>query len=324
MKKNIAVLYGGDSSEWEISMKSGKQVSEHIDKARYNVYNVLIRGVKWVVQQPGAPDTDIDKNDFSATIDGQKIKFDCAFIVIHGTPGEDGLLQSYFDLLHIRYTSCSAFVSALTMNKYATKCFLRDAGITMAKDVYVHKNEPINYDVLVAALGLPLFVKPNDSGSSFGVTKVKSAAELPRAFDAAFAESNAALVEECIAGREFAQGVFRQNGKPVLLPITEIISQNEFFDYQAKYENKSTEVTPADIAPELAKRISEQSQRIYEHLGCQGIVRVDYIVRGNDMYFIEVNTVPGMSQASIVPQQIRATGKSLAEAYTLFLEEAMA
>ncbi len=324
MKKNIAVLYGGNSSEWEISMKSGKQVSANIDRSRYNVYDVLIRDTCWVVQQVGAPDVAIDKNDFSVTIGGQKVKFDCAFIVVHGTPGEDGLLQSYFDLLHVPYTSCSAFVSALTMNKYATKCFLRDAGVTMAKGMYIRKGEKINYDELERELGFPMFVKANASGSSYGVTKVKQAADLPRAFDEAFAESPAALVEECITGREFGQGVFRHHGKIMLLPITEIISQNEFFDYQAKYEGKSSEVTPAAITPELAKRIGEQTQLIYEQLSCKGVVRVDFIVRNNAIYFIEVNTVPGMSQASIVPQQIVAAGMTLAEAYTMFIEEAMA
>ena len=323
MKKNIAVIYGGNSSEWEISVKSGKQVSESIDSERYSVFNIFICGNQWLLQQENKPDVAIDKNDFSVTINDTKIKFDLAFIVIHGTPGEDGLLQSYFEMLGIPHTSCSAFVSSLTFNKYAAKCFLRDAGIKMAKEIYFRKGGKINYDEIASRLGMPLFVKPDASGSSYGVTKVKSTADLPRAFDEAFAESEAVLAEEYIAGREFGQGVFRTSGKLITLPITEIISQNEFFDYEAKYEGKSAEVTPANISSELAERLTQQSSLIYEYLGCKGIVRVDYIVRDEEIYFLEINTVPGMSQASIVPQQLRAFGMSLADAYTLFIEEAL-
>lgn len=325
MKKNIAVIYGGDSSEFEISVKSGKQVSANIDRNRYNVYEVLLRGRHWVVEQAGHEGIEINKSDFSFTqYDGQKITFDCAFIVIHGTPGEDGLLQSYFEMMKIPYTTCNAFVSTLTFNKYATKCFLRDAGVKLAKEAYFRKGEKIDYDDLERRLGMPMFVKPNASGSSYGVTKVKYPKDFQQAFDDAFAESDAVIVEECITGRELQQGVFKTAGRTIDLPITEILSHNEFFDYEAKYNGASDEITPADTTPELARRISEQSSLIYDYLGCRGIVRIDYIVKENgDIYFLEINTVPGMSEASIVPQQLRAVGVSLKEAYTLLIEDTL-
>jgi D-alanine-D-alanine ligase len=324
MKKNIAVIYGGNSSEFEVSVNSGKQVSAHIDKTRYNVYEVLLMGESWAVQlNEGKDVVEVNKSDFSFTCQGEKIKFDVAFIVIHGTPGEDGLLQSYFGLLHVPYTSCNAFVSMLTFNKYATKCFLRDAGVHMAKDRYFRKGQPVDADALERQLGFPVFVKPNTGGSSCGVTKVKSAAALKRAFEDAFAESDTVIVEECIAGRELQQGVLKTAEKTLSLPVTEIFSHNEFFDYAAKYKGQSKEVTPAELTPELARRISEQSALIYDYLGCKGVVRIDYIVRGEEIYFLEINTVPGMSAQSIVPQQLRAAGVNLTEAFTLLIEDTL-
>jgi D-alanine-D-alanine ligase len=296
-------------------------VSANIDKARYNVYEVLLMGESWAVQLNDGKDVaEVDKSDFSFTAQGEKIKFDVAFIVIHGTPGEDGLLQAYFDMLHVPYTSCNAFVSMLTFNKYATKCFLRDTGVKMAKECYFRKGEPINMEELGQQLGFPMFVKPNAGGSSCGVTKVKSSKELKRAFEDAFAESDTVIAEEYIAGRELQQGVFKIAEKTLDLPVTEIFSQNEFFDYAAKYKGQSREVTPADIMPELSRRLREQSMLIYDYLGCKGVVRIDYLVREDEIYFLEINTIPGMSEQSIVPQQIRATGMSLAEAFTLLIE----
>ena len=324
MKKNIAVIYGGNSSEFEVSVNSGKQVSANIDRTRYNVYEVLLIGESWAVQShDGKTVTEVNKSDFSFVRQGGKIKFDMAFIVVHGTPGEDGLLQAYFDLLHVPYTSCNAFVSMLTFNKYATKCFLRDAGVKMAKERYFRKGEPVHAEELERQLGFPMFVKPNTGGSSCGVTKVKSAAALKRAFDDAFAESDTVLVEEYIAGRELQQGVFKTAGKTLDLPVTEIFSQNEFFDYAAKYKGQSKEITPAALTPELFRRISEQSALIYDCLGCKGVVRIDYIVREEEIYFLEINTVPGMSAQSIVPQQLRAAGMSLTDAFTLLIENSL-
>lgn len=322
--KNIAVIYGGNSSEFEVSIDSGKQVSVHIDRTRYNVYEVLLRGVDWTVQLDGGCETtEIDKSDFSFTCRGEKIAFDCAFIVIHGSPGEDGLLQSYFEMLHIPYTSCDAFVSMLTFNKYATKCFLRDTGVQLADEVYVARNRPVDYCALTQRLGLPLFVKPNASGSSCGVTKVKSEKDLPAAFAAAFAESDTVIAEAFIEGRELQQGVFKAAGRTKVLPVTEIISYNEFFDYEAKYKGRSSEITPADITPALAQRLTEQSSLIYDYLNCRGIVRIDYIVRDEVIYFLEINTIPGLSQASIVPQQLRAAGIALRDVCTWLIEETL-
>ncbi|MDR3235811.1 MAG: D-alanine--D-alanine ligase [Prevotellaceae bacterium] len=321
MKKNIAVIYGGDSSEFEVSVNSGKQVCQNLDRARYNVYEILLRGASWAVQLDGGTRTaEINKSDFSATLDGVGIRFDAAFIMIHGTPGENGLLQAYFDMLHIPYTSCSAFVSALTFNKYATKCFLRDAGIKMAKERYFRRHETIDFAALAHELRFPMFVKPNDSGSSCGITKVKSADGFARAFAAAFAESDAVIVEEYIAGRELQQGVLKTGGKTAVLPVTEIITHNEFFDYDAKYKGQSEEITPAAVAPAVASRLAAHSSLIYDYLGCRGVVRIDYILRADDIYFLEINTIPGMSAQSIVPQQLRAAGINFTDALTSLVE----
>jgi D-alanine-D-alanine ligase len=324
MKKNIAVLYGGNSSEFEVSVNSGKQVSAHIDRTRYNVYEILLMGESWAVKTEGGKKMiEVNKSDFSFICNGEKIKFDAAVIVIHGTPGEDGLLQSYFEMMNIPFTSCNAFVSTLTFNKYATKCFLRDAGVKMAKEVYIRKGDPIDCDEMERKLGFPMFVKPNASGSSYGVTKVKTAKDMKRAFDEAFAESDAVIVEEYIAGRELQQGVFKTEKDRHILPVTEILTKNEFFDYDAKYNGQSEEITPADITPELASRIGEQSSLLYDYLGCKGIVRVDYIVKEGDIYFLEINTIPGMSEQSIVPQQIRAAGMDLTDTFTLLIEDSL-
>jgi D-alanine-D-alanine ligase len=326
MKKNIAVMYGGDSSEYEVSVGSGQQVSAHLDRTRYNVYEILVRARHWTVQGPPGEDGaggEIDKSDFSFLHHGQKVVFDCAFIVIHGTPGEDGLLQSYFDMLGIPYTSCNAFVSTLTFNKYATKCFLRDAGIRMAKDCYLRQGQEVSFDRLEQQLHFPMFVKPNASGSSFGVTKVKRPEDLPQALDSAFRESPAVIVEECIRGRELQQGVFKAGGQITALPVTEIVTENEFFDYNAKYNGQSQEITPAAISPELAACLTRHSTLIYDYLGCSGIVRIDYIVPHNEPWFLEINTVPGMSSASIVPQQIRAAGLQLSAVCTQLIEECL-
>jgi len=323
--KNIAVIYGGNSSEFEVSVSSGRQVAANIDSALYNVYEVLLMGNSWAVQLHGNATVEVDKSDFSfVSPHGEKIKFDAAFIVIHGTPGEDGLLQSYLTMLNIPYTSSNAFVSTLTFNKYAAKCFLRDAGIKMPKDVYITKGEKIDPEELVRRLGLPMFIKPNASGSSFGVSKVKEVKEIKKAMDIAFAESAAVLVEEYISGRELQQGVFKTAKRSIDLPITEIISENEFFDYEAKYMGKSQEITPADIPAELADRMGCVSSLIYDRLGCEGIVRIDYIVHNDEIYFLEINTVPGMSEQSIVPQQLQTVGMTLPEAFSLLLEDILA
>jgi D-alanine-D-alanine ligase len=323
-KKTIAVIYGGNSSEFEVSVNSGKQVSAHLDRSRYRVFDVLLTDTGWAVQvDDGRGAVEIDKSDFSFCYRDEKITFDCAFIVIHGTPGEDGLLPSYFEMLHLPFTSCSAFVSTLTFNKYATKCFLRDTGVKMAKEIYLRKGQPVDASLTGQRLGWPLFVKPNASGSSCGVSKVKDAKALPAALAQAFEESDAVIVEEYIQGRELQQGVLKTAAKAVALPITEILSHNEFFDYDAKYRGQSSEITPADIPPALAQRMTARSLQLYEWLGCRGVVRIDYIVRNDEIYFLEINTIPGMSKKSIVPQQLQAAGLSFSEACTELIEDAI-
>jgi D-alanine-D-alanine ligase len=250
-----------------------------------------------------------------------RLHFDLALIMIHGSPGENGLLQAYFEMIGMPFTTCPATVAAITFNKYACKCFLRDTGVKLAAERFIRRGDGYNpYDISIA-LGLPLFVKPNNGGSSFGVTKVKKLEELNDAIECAFKEDAAILVEEFIDGREMTNGVYEHNGELVRLPVTEIISNNEFFDYEAKYLGASQEICPANIPVELSDRIIELSHKIYRYLGCRGVVRIDYIVRGEEIFFLEINTVPGMTEMSLVPQQIRAAGMTIKEFLTQLLGE---
>lgn len=318
--KTIAIVAGGDSSEFEISVKSAGEV-EQILSARYKAYTIIIKGTTWYWEDKKGRFHNIDKNDFSLSAGEEHIRFDGVFIAIHGTPGENGLLQGYFDMMGIPYTSCSAFCSALTFNKQACKLYLKEYGITMAEAILIRKGESLDPVKLVSQAGLPCFVKPNDSGSSFGVTKVKKAEEMLPAIDTAFKESNEVLIEAFMNGREVACGVLRTKNKTLVLPVTEIISKNEFFDYEAKYTpGRSEEVTPADMPEAITHEIQEISRYIYDLLGCKGIVRVDFIVIGNNPYFIEINTIPGMTKESLVPKQAAAAGISLEELYSLAVE----
>ncbi|MEN6618067.1 MAG: D-alanine--D-alanine ligase [Rikenellaceae bacterium] len=320
MKKIVALIYGGDSSEAEVSVKSGKHMAQHIDRERYEVFEVLIKGSDWGVQLENGTVIQIDKADFSFTDStGRKVNFDIAFIMIHGTPGENGILEAYFEMVGQPSTTCSSVVSAITFNKYACKCYLRDTGILMAREVFMRKGDNYSVEDIVARLGLPLFVKPDSGGSSFGVTKVKRAEDLHLAIEAALSEGDTVLIEECITGREMTNGVFEADGKLVRLPVTEIISKNEFFDYEAKYLGASQEICPAAIPEELSERIIDISHKMYHYLGCKGVVRMDYIVRGEDVFFLEINTVPGMTEMSLVPQQVRAAGMTIKEFLTKLL-----
>lgn len=317
MKKIIiALVYGGDSSEAEVSVKSGKHVASHINSELFEVHEVFIKGSEWKVVSNVPNIFDIDKADFSFSQDGVKVKFDTALIMIHGTPGENGLLQAYFEMIGMKYTTCPSTVSAISFDKYACKCFLRDTGIALAKEVFLHKRDVINEEKIISKLGLPLFVKPNVGGSSFGVTKVKSREELKGALEAAFVEAESILAEEYIEGREMTNGVFESDGKLVTLPVTEIIPDNEFFDYEAKYLGASKEICPAVISNKLSQKIQKTTHEIYRYLGCKGVVRVDYIVREEEVFFLEINTVPGMTEMSLVPQQIRAAGMSISDFVT--------
>jgi D-alanine-D-alanine ligase len=267
----------------------------------------------------------VDKNDFSIRLDNRHIRFDCAFIIIHGTPGENGLLQSYFELLKIPYTSCNAFVSALTFDKYACKAYLRDSGIDMADDILLKKDENVDAGNLVKRLGLPVFVKPNAGGSSFGVTKVNSADELNSALDSARNEGcDEVIVESFIKGRELSHGICIMKDSLIVLPVTEIVSKNEFFDFEAKYTaGKSEEITPARIPDELVVRVQSLTEQICRRLGCRGFSRVDYIYSNDKLYFLEINTIPGFSDASIVPQQLRHAGYEISEVLDALVQDSI-
>jgi D-alanine-D-alanine ligase len=316
--KNIAILTGGDTEERVISLKSGQVVFDHLPQDKYNLYQIDIQGNSWSHIGTG---TQVDKNDFSLTLDGQKIQFDCVFAALHGSPFEDGRLQGYLDIQGIPYTCCDGYVSALTMSKHNTKMQLAPLGIPMAESVLLRKGEPINQTTLLD-LGLPLFVKPNTHGSSFGVTKVKTAEDLLPAIESAFEFDKEVLVEAFMPGREFSNGVLTVNGETVVLPITEIIPEDEFFTFAAKYEGRSKEVTPADLSPELTAQCQHRTAQIYEALRCKGVVRIDYILVGDTFHLLEPNTIPGISPASIVPQQAREHGWDLATFFSLLIEEA--
>ena len=319
--KTIAIAAGGDSSEFEISLKSAKEVGK-ILSAKYLVYIIVIHGTNWYWEDKKGRYHNIDKNDFSLKYDEHRVRFDGVFIAIHGTPGENGLLQGYFDIMGIPYTSCDAFCSALTFNKQACKLFLKEYGIDIPDAILVRKGTELDKTAIIRLVGLPCFVKPNDSGSSFGVSKVKHEEELLAAIESAYKESDEALIETFINGREIACGVIKTKGKTLVLPLIEIISKNEFFDYEAKYtQGRSDEITPAEIPLPLTKEIQRISKYIYETLGCKGIVRVDFIVVGEKPYFIEINTIPGMTKESLVPKEAAAAGITLENLYSMAVED---
>jgi len=317
--KNIALVAGGFTGEYEVSLNSAKNIAASLDARKYKVYTILINRDRWFYEQ-GSDRFDVDKNDFSLTINGEKIKFDFAFITVHGTPGEDGKLQGYLDMLGIPYNTCDATTSAITMNKAYTKAIVEGIhGLHTARSLQIFKTDDAHNMASVAAtLKFPLFIKPNNGGSSVGMSKVHNIAGLHDAFERAFKEDHQILVEEFIQGREFSIGIARLDGHITVLPATEIISTKEFFDYEAKYTpGASEEITPADIPATKYAHIAEIVTEIYLRLNCKGMVRVDFILLDgtNDFYFIEVNTTPGQSAASLIPQQVRAAGMDLGEFY---------
>jgi len=325
MKKKIALVTGGYSGEAVISYKSAVTFYNNL-KNKYEVYKIDIKPDGWVYEDEKGNAFGIDKNDFSLIIDGQKITFELVFIGIHGTPGEDGKLQGYFDVLGLPYTSCNAATSAITFNKRYTTAVGAAYDIPVAKSVLLIKNNFENADALAGKLNFPVFVKPNNGGSSLGISKVNSFSdELGVAIEKAFREDDQVLVEEMITGREFTIGVFKSKGQIIALPITEIISQKEFFDFEAKYEGASKEVTPAEIPNDWKLQIETTAKRVYEVFNCAGVVRIDFIYNAseNKAYMLEINTVPGQSEASIVPQQVRAMGWSLEDFYSSLVEEAL-
>lgn len=323
MQKNIAIVAGGYSSEYEVSIGSAVQVKNNLDQfEEYRNFIIQITDNEWFYEEAGHQ-YPVDKSNFSLWYNDTKLVFDCVFIAIHGTPGEDGLLQSYFELLHIPYTSCDQKTAFLTFNKFACKAYLDRFGIRGADYLMAKKRKKPDYEAIQEKIGFPCFVKPNNSGSSFGVSKVSDGSSLEAAFQKAWEEDDEAIIEQCISGQEFACGVFQTPGKSYVLPVTEIISENEFFDYEAKYKGKSKEVTPAVIPDKLKNEIQESSEKIYRLVNCHGLARVDFLYDGNQLYFLEINTVPGLSKESIVPQQIRAAGYTVPQFYKWMLEEAM-
>lgn len=320
-KKSVAVIYGGNSSEHQVSIQSGKNVAANLDRERYDVYEILIKGKSWTLIARNGEEmesAEINKTDFSAA----GVHFDVAFIMIHGTPGENGLLQGYFEMLEIPFTTCNAFVSNIAFDKYSCKRFLDFAGVKFAKDCYIRKGRPYSPRSIVAQLGLPLFIKPTNGGSSFGVTKVKSMEEIEPAVERAFLENDAVMAEEAIVGREVTNGIFTDRGKIVNLPVTEIVTEREFFDFEAKYQGLSKEICPAPLPPHITEQIQQMTTHIYTFMGCSGLVRMDYIIKGEEIFFLEMNMVPGMTPMSLIPAQVRAAGIEIKEFFTALIESA--
>jgi D-alanine-D-alanine ligase len=325
MKKTIALITGGYSGEAVISYKSAITIEDNVDKSRWDCYKIDIHPEGWHYMSPGGEKIPVDKNDFSITVNGRKITFDAVLVGLHGTPGEDGKLQGYFDTLHIPYTSCDSATSALTFNKRYTVAVAAFAGMPVAKSLHLFKDKPVSTASILAQLKLPVFVKPNNGGSSIGMSKVTEAADLEAALEKAFKEDEQVLVEEFIKGREFTIGVFKHKGNIIALPITEIIPKKDFFDYEAKYEGASEEITPAVADPAITAMITEAAKQAYIIFNCRGIVRIDYIYNEEDgkPYMLEINTVPGQTDASLVPQQVRAMGWTLQQFYTALIEECL-
>jgi D-alanine-D-alanine ligase len=323
MKKTIALVTGGYSGESVISYKTAATIEQNIDAAKWNVYTIDINPKGWFYTSLAGEKINVDKNDFSLTVDSTKILFDVVLIALHGTPGEDGKLQGYFDCLNIPYTSCDAATSALTFNKRYTVAVAAFAGLHVAKSLHLFKEVLVQPEDILQELQLPVFVKPNNGGSSIGMSKVNDAADLQDALDKAFNEDTQVLVEEFIKGRELTIGVFKTKGNIITLPMTEIITKKDFFDYEAKYEGASQEITPAEVDEVIADKIRAAAKKAYKIFNCRGVVRIDFIYNEHNSqpYMLEINTVPGQSEASLVPQQVKAMGWSLKEFYSALIEE---
>lgn len=333
--RNIAVIYGSDSSEWEVSCRSGEFVASRIDGSEYNVYEIFARFGKWSLVSyrrinsmrviiPEQERPQIDKTDFSVTAGGEKVKFDFAYIMQHGTPGENGLIQGYFEMLSVPFSSCSSFVSAMTFDKFSCKNYLRDMDcVKCADDMFIRKGGVPDSGIAsdaVKRLGLPMFVKPTDGGSSFGVTKVKTEEDFMPALDLAFSEGKTVLAEASVTGREITCAVYFNGREPEALPVIEIVTDHEFFDYDAKYNGFSHEICPAELPRETFSYVQDVSMKIYGRLGCSGVVRMDYILSEDGLYFLEVNTIPGMTAASLVPKMVRTAGLDMTEFLTTLIE----
>lgn len=321
MKRTIAIVAGGDTSEYEVSLRSAQGIYSFIDKEKYTLYIVGMHGLDWHVRLEDGRTLPVDRNDFSFQLDGQKVKFDFAYITIHGTPGEDGRLQGYFDMLRIPYSCCGVLAAALTYDKFACNQYLHAYGVRIAESLLLRQGQAITDDEVVEKIGLPCFIKPSLGGSSFGVTKVKTREQIQPAIAKAFDEAQEVVVEAFMDGTELTCGCYKTRGKSVVFPITEVVSHNEYFDYKAKYNGESDEITPARISNELADRVKKLTSAIYDILGAQGIIRVDYIVtEGDKINLLEVNTTPGMTATSFIPQQVRAAGLDIKDVMTDIIE----
>ena len=321
MKRTIAIVAGGDSSELVVSLRSAQGLYSFIDKERYNLYIVEMEGHRWEVVLPDGSKTPIDRNDFSFMENGEKKQFDFAYITIHGTPGENGILQGYFDLLGIPYSSCNVLVSAMTFNKFTCNQYLKGFGIRVAESLILRKGFEITDEEVINKIGLPCFIKPNAGGSSFGVAKVKTKEDIQPAIEKAFEESDEVMIEAFMKGTEITCGCYKTSDKEVVFPITEVVSANEFFDYGAKYNGESQEITPARLPEDTAERVRLLTSAIYDILGCSGLIRIDYIItEGEKVNLLEINTTPGMTATSFIPQQVRAAGLDIKDVMTDIIE----
>ncbi len=322
MLRNIAIVGGGDSSEYVISVKSAAQIIELINKDKYRPFAVTVKGTEWFAKMPDGSDIPVDLRDFSISPNGKKLRFEYAFIIIHGTPGENGKLQAYLDMQKIPYSTSSVLSSALTFNKYACKIYLKNFGITTAEAVMINKKRSVSNEAIIDKVGLPCFVKPNNGGSSFGTSRVNKADEMEDAIREAFKEDNEVIVESFVKGTEISCGLVKTSEEEIIFPITEIVTSNEFFDYEAKYtDGMAEEITPARLSDDITKRCRQLASEIYDNLDCRGIVRIDFIIRGNQIYFLELNSIPGMSRESIVPKQIRAMGLEVEDIIDKVIED---
>lgn len=319
MKKNIAIIWGGYSSEIVVSEKSMNGIYSFISKEKYNVYKIKIDKNAWIAEIKGVEHT-VDKNDFSICYNSTKIKIDFAYITIHGTPGEDGRLQGYFDMLNIPYSSCNWMASALTFNKFVCTNFLKNFGINVAKSVYLDKNSKYDINTIADTLKFPVFIKPNTGGSSFATTKVKEITQMQEAIDLALNESSDVIIESFISGREVTCGCYKTKEREIVFPITEVITKNEFFDYNAKYMGEVEEITPADLSEPMTLNIQRLTSKIYDLVGAKGIIRADFIISDNTPYLLEVNTTPGMTATSFIPQQVKAAGLNITDVLTEIIE----
>ena len=322
MKRSIAIIAGGDSSELPVSLRSAQGLYSFMDKERYQLYIVEMEGRRWEVHLPDGSVTPVDKNDFSFMMNGEKKTFDFAYITIHGTPGENGLLQGYLDMIGIPYSSCNVLVSAITFNKFSCNQYLKRFGVKVAESILLRKNQHISDEDVVERIGLPCFIKPNAGGSSFGVTKVKTKDQIQPAIRKAAHESDEVMIEAYIKGTEVTCGCYKTKDKSVVFPVTEVVTSNEFFDYDAKYNGQVEEITPARISDGLTQRIQQLTSTIYDILGCYGIIRIDYIITAEEVIqLLEINTTPGMTATRFIPQQVRAAKLDIKDVLTDIIED---